>query len=201
MSPLQKIFHATGALGERVRRGIVTNIRAHAALRYRIEYAAPCTFLFTAAGLIGNHADSTPAQKAWAAPVLAQFKRANEEAFTGLSDRHYNIARDLTTQAANYAMGVAAEHRERSCMWIALTTLFWLEQLLDVEPDLLIENGTLHCATYELLEKLKTDPELMGDMEDSCRKAAVRLGRAFNALELYRAGEGLFARRPMREAA
>jgi len=198
------IYSATGPQAARNKRLLITAVRFNAGLRWRIELSCPAVLLNTAAKLIGSHPESTPEQKEWAAPVLARFKEAAGLPFADLKDKDHNRAADLAEDACNYAFGAAAEHVERSCMWIGLTTLFWLERMLEVDPDLLIENSPLHHATYELLERLKLDPGLMGDMEASARKASMRLGRAWNEIELYRDGEGLFARRashPVKEAA
>lgn len=189
------IYCADGKAADRIRRQIVTDIRLCAGIRWRIELAMPALLLYTPVALIGAHPDSTPEQREWAAPELARLKQACGGPLDALSDRDHEIARRLSVQAANYAMGAAAEHRERKGIWIALTTLYWLERMLEVDADLLVENSPLHHAVYALLERASRFPDLRETYETSARKASRRLGAAFTDLELYRDGEGLFARR------
>ncbi|MCM8734604.1 hypothetical protein M5E06_10400 [Azospirillum sp. A1-3] len=189
------IYCADGKMAARIRRLIVTDLRRCSALRWRIEIGMPALLLYTPVALVGGHPDSTGEQREWAGPELARLKEACNAPFLDLSDKDHEIARRLSVQVANYAMGAAAEHRERTSIWIALTTLYWLERMLDVDPDLLIENGPLHHAVYALLERANKFPDLRETFEASARKASARLGRAFTELELYRDGEGLFARR------
>lgn len=189
------IYSADGKAASRIRRQIVTDLRLSAAIRWRLEISMPAMLLYTPVALIGSHPDSTDEQRAWAAPELARLKEACNAPLAPLSDREHEIARRLSTQAANYAMGAAAEHRARTGIWIGLTTLYWLERMLDVDPDLLIENSPLHHAVYALLERADSFPDLRKTYETSARKASRRLGQAFGELELYRDGEGLFERR------
>lgn len=189
------IYCADGKMAQRIRRLIVTDLRRCSALRWRLEIAMPALLLYTPIALVGGHPDSTGEQRAWAEPELARLKEACNAPFADLSDREHEIGRRLSIQVANYAMGSAAEHRERTSIWIALTTLYWLERMLDVDPELLIENSPLHHSVYALLERANRFPDLRETFETSARKASARLGRAFNELELYRDGEGLFERR------
>lgn len=189
------IYCANGKAADRIRRLIVTDLRLCSPLRWRIEIGMPALLLYTPIALVGGHPDSTEEQREWAGPELSRLKEACNAPFLDLSDREHEIARRLSVKVANFAMGAAAEHRERTSIWIGLTTLYWLEKMLDVDRDLLIENSPLHHAVYALLERADRFPDLRATFETSARKASLRLGRAFNELELYRDGEGLFARR------
>ena len=191
----QQIYQADGKKAARIKRLLITAIRFNAKLRWRIELMCPATLLDTSARLIGAHPESTPRQRAWAEPVRKQLKEAATLPLEGLSAAEHNRAAQLAEDACNYAFGVAAEHKPRNAMWIGLATLFWVEKMLDVDPGLLIENSPLHHAVHSLLEFLKEDPELLGTMERSAQRGAERLGRAWNEIELYRDGEGLFERR------
>lgn len=169
----------------REERQIITCMRRFPAIRPHIRHAFPPLLLWKPVTVICDHPESCDDERTWGARVMPLLKQAAHEPFAQLAPAWRDRGQTIALEVAKYGMAEAAERKPRAAIWGALTIMYWLEKMLDVEPSLLGEDSALHHAAFELLTAVQNHQRIADTYDKSARKGAVRLGRALARVELY----------------
>lgn len=170
---------------------LITTVRRNTAIMPTIRAMVPAFLLVRPLRLIADHPESTENEKSWGLPALDKLREACNAPLEPFNARGRKLIQGLVEDICRHAMQEATERRARKAMWAYLAVLYWTEQAIRDNPELLPENGPLHHAMYALWEAHQRHLDVAADVDKSARGGAKRLSIAFDAIELFPLGKAV----------